>query len=105
MRGALFDFGGSPNDPLFILLHLMIDCILQEWSKLHPDSGYPVHPLLVRDGHRKDDYMRTFFPLVTNGQAFAPAEEFGYYCELPNIGLTEPTGMVTCKNTPMNHSS
>ena len=91
LQGAMFDFGGSPNDPLFILHHLMLDCLLQEWAKLHPNSGYPVHPE-VRDGHRKDDYLRTFFPLITNGEVFANPEEFGYYCQLPNLGLTEPIG-------------
>ena len=91
LQGAMFDFGGSPNDPLFILHHLMLDCLLQEWSKLHPNSGYPVHPE-VRDGHRKDDYLRTFFPLITNEEVFANPEEFGYYCQLPNLGLTEPNG-------------
>ena len=91
LQGAMNDFGGSPNDPLFILHHLMLDCLLQEWAKLHPNSGYPVHPE-VRDGHRKDDYLRAFFPLITNGEVFANPEEFGYYCQLPNLGLTEPKG-------------
>ena len=52
----------------------------------------PVHPM-IRDGHRKDDYMRSFFPLITNGEVFASAEDFGYYCQLPNLGLTEPIGI------------
>ena len=93
LQGALYDPAGSPNDPLFIFHHLMLDCILQEWLKRHPNSGYPVHPM-VRDGHRKDDYIRTFFPLITNEEAFASAEQFGYYCKLPNIGLTEPKGKI-----------
>ena len=86
------DIQGSPNDPLFIFHHLMMDCILQEWMKRHPDVEYPVHPM-IRDGHRKDDYMRSFFPLITNGEVFASAEDFGYYCQLPNLGLTEPIGI------------
>ena len=94
-QGAFFDVGGSPNDPLFILHHMMLDCILAEWNKRHPTSGYPVDPL-VRDGHRKDDYIRTYFPLITNGEAFASTEDFGYYCQLPNIGLTEPIGKPRC---------
>ena len=91
LRGAMFDVAGSPNDPIFILHHLMLDCILQEWSKRHPTSGYPVHSM-IQDGHRQDDYLRTFFPLIKNGELFASTEQFGYYCKLPNLGLTEPKG-------------
>jgi hypothetical protein len=88
-QGAFYDVAASPNDPLFILHHLMMDCILQEWLKRHPGSDYPVHPD-IREGHRKDDYISTYFPLITNGEVFPDAQEFGYYCTLPNIGLTEP---------------
>ena len=90
-QGLLYDIAGSPTDPLFVLHHIMLDCVLQEWIKLHPDTVYPVSPL-IRDGHRIDDYLRTFFPLVTNEEVFTNPEEFGVYCTLPNIGLTEPIG-------------
>ena len=56
----------------------------------HPSSGYPVHPD-IRDGHRKDDYIRTYFPLITNGEVFESTQEFGYYCQLPDLDTTEPT--------------
>ena len=91
LRGAIDDIAGSPNDPLFILHHLMMDCLLQEWMKRHRKSEFPVHPL-IRDGHRRDDFIRGFFPLYTNGEVLTRAEEFGYYCSLPNVGLTEPIG-------------
>lgn len=88
----MYDVASSPNDPMFIPHHLMIDCILVEWAKLHPDEQYPDSPL-VRDGHRKNDYIRSFFPLVTNGEAFSDTQNFGYYCDLPNLGSTEAVGM------------
>ena len=71
----------------------MLDCVLQEWLKYHPDTVYP-NSSLIRDGHRKDDFIRTFFPLVTNEESFTDPKEIGYYCKLPNIGLTEPIGML-----------
>lgn len=91
LRGAIDDVAASPNDPLFILHHLMMDCVLQEWLKRHPNTQFPVHPL-IRDGHRADDYIRGFFPLYKNEDLLSRAEEFGYYCSLPNVGLTEPVG-------------
>ena len=88
----MFDVAGSPNDPFFIPYHLMLDCIFQEWTKRHPNSGYPDDPL-IRDGHRKDDYMRTYFPLITNEEVFGKStEDFGYYCKLPNLDVTAPFG-------------
>ena len=88
----MYDVASSPNDPIFILHHLMVDCILVEWVKSHPDAEYPDSDL-VRDGHKKDDYIRSFFPLVTNGEAFYDTKEFGYYCDLPNLGSTEAESM------------
>ena len=92
LQGSMYDAASSPNDPVFILHHLMLDCILAEWVNRHPNAGYPVHPL-VRDGHRRDDYVRAFFPIVTNGEVFSDPTEFGYYCELPNLGSTTAVGM------------
>ena len=92
-QGALNDVAASPNDPLFILHHMMMDCILVEWLKRHPSTKYPVHPD-IRDGHRKDDYIRSYFPLITNGEAFPDTQDFGYYCKLPNIGSIEPIGIL-----------
>ena len=94
LQGSMFDVASSPNDPLFLLHHLMMDCLLQEWVKRHPSTSYyPVHPL-IRDGHRKYDYIRAFSPLITNGEAFRDPEEFGYYCQLPNIGSAVPQGIM-----------
>ena len=92
MRGAIEDVAASPNDPLFIIHHTMIDCMLDEWLKRHPDAEYPIDPQ-VRDGHRRDDYVRSFFPLYTNGDMFKRTKEFGYSCSLSNI--TDPPRMCT----------
>ncbi|CAI8026263.1 Rho GTPase-activating protein 100F [Geodia barretti] len=85
----MIDFGSAPNDPLFIIHHTMMDCILEEWTKRHPSSSFPDGPL-VRDGHKKSDYLRTFFPPITHGEVFTDPKEFGYYCQLPNLDINTP---------------
>ena len=57
-------------------------------------SSYPVH-LLIRDRHRKLDFVLTYSPLVTNDEVlFTDPTDFGYYCELLNLGLLEAVGML-----------
>lgn len=90
MKGTIEDVAASPNDPLFIVHHTMVDCVLEEWLRLHSDAEYPTDPI-IRDGHRRDDYVRGFFPLYTNGELFKGTEEFGYSCTLPNITLNTTT--------------
>ena len=52
-------------------------------------SSYPVH-LLIRDKHRKRDFVLTYSPLVTNDEVlFTDPTDFGYYCDLLNLGLLE----------------
>ena len=62
----MYDIASSPNDPVFIH-HLMLDCILLEWAKRHSDTEYPIHSL-IRDRHRKRDFVCNYFPLVTNDE-------------------------------------
>ena len=83
-QGHIEDVAASPNDPLFIVHHLMIDCVLEEYLRKYPDTEYPTDPL-VRDGHRADDYSRGFFPLYTNKELFVAGENFGYSCILAEI--------------------
>ena len=74
----------------------MVDCILEEWLADHPNTPYPVAPQ-VRDGHRRDDFSRAFFPLYTNGELFVPARAFGYTCELADI----PDGATRSMASPL----
>ena len=41
MTGVMADVGASPNDPVFLDHHTMVDCILEEWLQEHPDASYP----------------------------------------------------------------
>ena len=89
-RGQLEDVAASPNDPMFILHHLAIDCMFQEWQQTHPDGYYPSSPL-QNPGHKIGDYLVPFFPLYTQGDMFVPASDFGVSCNLPNVTASATT--------------
>ena len=88
------DVVSSPNDPLFILHHIMVDCMLDEWLELHPDAEYPNDiPITVSStGHQPDDFLVPFFPLITNTNMFTRSRNFGYFCDLPNITNSGASG-------------
>ncbi|XP_065895941.1 tyrosinase-like [Dysidea avara] len=71
-RGQMDDVTSSPNDPLFIPHHVMIDCMFDEWLKLHPDAEYPndIPRTVPTTGHQPDDFLVPFFPLSTNTDMF-----------------------------------
>ena len=75
---------GSPNDPLFIIHHTMVDCVFDEWMKRHSCAQFPNDPS-IRHGHNRHDYIVGFFPLYTNEDLFRSVEEFGYSCSLSNL--------------------
>ena len=81
------DVVSSPNDPLFMPHHVMVDCMFDEWLERHPDAEYPNDiPMTVSTtGHQPDDFMVPFFPLSTNTDMFTRSRNFGYYCDLPKI--------------------
>ena len=79
------DVAASPNDPIFINHHTMIDCILEEWLQGHPDADYPSVTL---SGHQKDGYIVPFYPLFKHKDMFKTAHNFGYFCNLPNIAVS-----------------
>ena len=83
----MLDKTASPNDPFFIIHHTMIDCIFDKWLKRHPDEEYPDVPLTFSTkGHQPHSYMVPYFPLYTNADMFkSAADNFGYFCNLPNI--------------------
>ena len=83
--GVMADTAASPNDPIFLNHHGMIDCILEEWLQREIDN-YPISDE-IREGHRANDYIVPFMPLYMNNDMFKTAENFGYLCRLP-----DPTG-------------
>ena len=91
------DVAASPNDPLFINHHAMIDCILEEWLQRHPHEAYPNVPNEIR-GHQREGYIVPFFPLYKHSDVFKTADNFGYSCEIefPNtaVTLTKPFHLV-----------
>ncbi len=78
--GTIEDVAASPNDPMFILHHNMIDCIFIEWMRRFPNAEYPMNVSTV--GHARDGFIIPFFPLYTNNDLFVSAEELGYSCNL-----------------------
>ncbi len=82
------DVAASPNDPIFINHHAMVDCIFEEWLKKKSAARYPDEVSIT--GHRKTDYIVPFFPLFKHNDMFQLAENFGYSCSLrqfnPNSG-------------------
>ena len=83
--GVMADVAASPNDPIFINHHAMVDCILEKWLQQESNPQYPDIPAETEyRGHRMDDYMVPFFPLVKHSDMFKTADNFGYSCELPD---------------------
>ena len=88
--GQMDDVPAAVNDPVFNLHHCNVDRILESWMTRFA-TGYNSSNLLPKyvpltgghPGHNRDDYMVPFFPLVTAGEQYRVAEEWGYtYDEL-----------------------
>ena len=75
----MWDVAASPNDPIFINHHAMIDCIFEVWMKQHPDANYPKDDQ-INNGHKADDYIVPFLPLYTHEEMFKNPQNFGYSC-------------------------
>ena len=86
MKGTFEDVAASPNEPMFILHHLMIDCMFEEWMQLHPDGEYPSSSP-QNPGHERDDFMVPFLPLYRQGDMFRSGSAFGISCNLPNLAI------------------
>ena len=78
MRGV-DDVAASPNDPLFISHHAMVDCILEEWLQRNPNGRYPDVPEEIK-GHQREGYIVPLFPLYKHSDMFMTADNFGYTC-------------------------
>lgn len=81
-KGVMADVAASPNDPIFINHHAMIDCIFEEWMKCHNPHNRMKYPTgVLFEGHRANDYIVPFFPTYTHSDIFKGSETFGYKCE------------------------
>ena len=84
-KGVMGDVSASPNDPVFINHHTMIDCILEEWLKNHSDPKVRVYPVDVPGtlkGHQREGVIVPFFPIFKHSDMFQTADNFGYSCML-----------------------
>ena len=88
--GVMADVAASSGDPIFINHHAMVDCILEEWlQRNYTNAQYPQNERIPQ-GHKESDYLVPFFPLITHGEMFKTADNFGYSCRLdqPNAAIT-----------------
>ena len=85
-KGVMGDVEASVNDPIFINHHGMVDCILEEWLQRNPTTPYPQDPS-IRQGHKENDYIVPFFPLVRHSDMLKTADSFGYSCSLHEQNL------------------
>jgi hypothetical protein len=83
-KGVMADVAASPNDPIFINHHTMVDCIMEEWMKCYNPNNDLEYPLSskTREGHRRDDYIVPFIPLYNHQDMLKTSESFGYSCDL-----------------------
>ena len=79
--GVMADVAASSGDPIFLNHHAMVDCILEEWFNMNTNAQYP-QDKRIPQGHKENDYLVPFFPLVRNGEMFKTADNFGYSCSL-----------------------
>ena len=80
------DVAASPNDPIFLNHHAMVDCILEEWLQKHPKPTYP-NSDKQPSYHQPDAYIVPFFPLMRHRDVFKTADNFGYSCKI----IEDPT--------------
>nr|XP_036866984.1 tyrosinase [Manis javanica] len=78
MNGTMSQVQGSANDPIFLLHHVFVDSIFEQWLRRHrplqevyPEANAPI-------GHNRDSYMVPFIPLYRNGDFFISSRDLGY---------------------------
>jgi hypothetical protein len=99
--GVMADVAAASSDPIFLNHHAMIDCILEEWLQKNTNAQYPRAPEgKIRQGHKADDYMVPFFPLVKHSEMFMTAENFGYTCRLPRVDTSNQPNRPNPPNNP-----
>ncbi|CAI8048175.1 Tyrosinase [Geodia barretti] len=88
--GQMDDVPAAVNDPVFNLHHSNVDRILESWMQRFANgkNSSNLLPAYVpicggHPGHNRGDYIVPFFPLITAGEQYRVAEEWGYvYDEL-----------------------
>ena len=104
-KGVMADVAAASSDPIFINHHAMIDCILEEWLQRNTNAQYPRDPEgqdLIHKGHKADNYMVPFFPLVKHSEMFKTADNFGYTCRLPQIDTSNQPNQPNPPSPPNN---
>ena len=88
-QGVIGDGSSSPNDPIFINHHAMVDCMLEEWIDRYQagKDDYPTSQR-VKYGHRARDYTVPFIPLYQQRDMLVSADNFGYSCSIPESSVT-----------------
>ena len=87
----------SPNDPVFINHHTMIESIFEQWLQQHPNGEYggPNNDVKFA-GHSANNCIVPFILVYTHMDMFKPAEDFGYaYDFLTSSPTTGPTTAAT----------
>ena len=94
--GTMSSVPASANDPIFLCHHTMIDYIFEQWLIKYPTAEYvgpDTHVYRNRKGHGPNDTLVPFIPLISNNQAFKPANSFGYqYVSAADPPSTETAG-------------
>ncbi len=91
LQGVMGDVAASPNDPVFINHHVMIDCIFEMWLQKNRGATYPNNGPNAPRGHQSGSYLVPFFPLFKHEDMMMTGDNFGYSCNLPDTpGSTPP---------------
>ena len=103
--GTMGDVAASPNDPVFINHHTMVDSIFEQWLQQNPNGVYggPKNDPKFA-GHSANDCIVPFIPVYTHMDMFKPAENFGYVYDFisssPTTGPITPSVGPTTPSTP-----
>ena len=95
-EGTMGNVAASPNDPVFINHHTMIDSIFEQWLQQYPNGKYGgpmMEPKFA--GHSANDCIVPFIPVYTHMNMFKPAEDFGYTYDFLTSSTTGPTTNAT----------
>ena len=86
-EGVIGDGAASPNDPVFLNHHTMVDCMLEEWIQRNKDDlDYPMTDR-IRFGHRAEDYVVPLIPLFKQKDMLVTADNLGYSCNIPDSSV------------------